>query len=67
MLCVRRLTVDIIGKVALDMQLNTQNEDNPMISALREQVHLIPNQGTLSPFALWSPLGIFNDGATADL
>jgi cytochrome P450 len=59
MLCVYRLTVDIIGKVALDMQLNTQTEDNPMISALREQVHLIPNSGTLNPLAGWNPLGIF--------
>lgn len=54
-----RLTVDIIGKVALDMQLNTQREDNPMVSALREQVHLVPNSGTLNPFAGWSPIGIY--------
>jgi cytochrome P450 len=59
MFCVYRLTVDIIGKVALDMQLNTQIEENPMISALREQVHLIPNSGTLNPLAGWSPLGIY--------
>ena len=59
MLHLYRLTVDIIGKVALDMQLNTQNEDNEMISALREQVHLIPNSGTLNPLAGWNPVGIF--------
>jgi len=54
-----RLTVDVIGKVVLDMQLNTQREDNPMVSALRDQVHLVPNQGTLNPFAGWSPSGIY--------
>jgi cytochrome P450 len=54
-----RLTVDVIGKVVLDMQLNTQRADNPMVSALREQVHLVPNQGTLNPFAGWSPFGIY--------
>jgi len=59
MLCPHRLTVDIIGKVALDMELNTQQEENPMISALREQVHLIPNSGTLNPFAGWSPIGMY--------
>jgi cytochrome P450 len=56
---VDRLTVDIIGKVALDMQLNTQRGDNPMVSALREQVHLVPNSGTLNPLAGWSPIGIY--------
>lgn len=30
-----------------------------MISALREQVHLIPNSGTLNPFAGWSPIEIY--------
>ena len=54
-----RLTVDVIGKVVLDMQLNTQRADNPMVSALREQVHLVPNQGTLNPLAGWSPVGIY--------
>ena len=30
-----------------------------MVSALREQVHLVPNQGTLNPLAGWSPVGIY--------
>jgi cytochrome P450 len=53
------LTVDIIGKVALDMQLNTQRENNPMVTALREQAHLVPNSGALNPLAGWSPIGIY--------
>lgn len=52
--------VDIIGKVTLDMQLNTQRVDSPMISALREQVHLVPNTGTLDPIAGWNPIGIYH-------
>jgi cytochrome P450 len=54
-----RLTVDVIGKVALDMELDTQRSDNPMISALREQVHLIPNTGTYNPLVGWNPLGMY--------
>lgn len=57
--CINRLTVDVIGKVVLDMQLNTQRADNRMVSALREQVHLVPNAGTLNPLAGWSPFGIY--------
>lgn len=54
-----RLTVDIIGKVTLDLHLNTQRGDNPMINAFREQVTLLPNEGFMDPFKMWWPAGIY--------
>lgn len=35
-----RLTFDIIGKVSLDLRLNTQRADNGMINAFRSQVQV---------------------------
>jgi hypothetical protein len=37
-----RLTVDIIGRVTLDLQLNTQKENNEMVKAFRDQVYRLP-------------------------
>ena len=54
-----RLTVDIIGKVALDLQLGTQRGENEMITAFREQVTLCPNGGPLDLFKMWYPYGIY--------
>ena len=54
-----RLTVDIIGKVALDLQLGTQRGENEMITAFREQVHLVPNEGMQNPLQMWYPSGIY--------
>lgn len=50
-----RLTVDIIGKVTLDLQLGTQRGENEMITAFREQVTLLPNDG--STIKMWWPPG----------
>jgi len=50
-----RLTVDIIGKVALDLQLGTQRGENEMVSAIRDQVQLLPNEGMSRPFAMYRP------------
>lgn len=50
---VTRLTVDVIGNVALDLQLGTQRGENEMITAFREQVHLVPNEGAADPFKMW--------------
>lgn len=52
-----RLTIDVIGKVALDLELNTQNSENEYTTAMREQVHLLPNQRM--PFEMWLPWGIW--------
>lgn len=54
-----RLTVDIIGKVALDLQLGTQRGENEMITAMREQVHLVPNDSFNDPLATYSPFVIY--------
>ncbi|KAK5121956.1 hypothetical protein LTR85_004528 [Meristemomyces frigidus] len=54
-----RLTVDIIGKVTLDLKLNTQRRPNEMITAFREQVQLVPNEGIFDPLAMWRPTGIY--------
>ncbi|CAK3833139.1 cytochrome P450 [Lecanosticta acicola] len=54
-----RLTVDVIGRVILDLHFDMQRSDNPCIEALREQVHLLPNQGHLNPLDMWHPYGIY--------
>lgn len=54
-----RLTVDIIGKVTLDLELGTQEGENEMVTAFREQVHLLPNGGPLDPLRMWWPEGIW--------
>lgn len=54
-----RLTVDIIGSVALDVQLGTQRGENVLNTAFREQVHLVPNEGAADPFKMWYPSGIY--------
>ncbi|GAB7362455.1 hypothetical protein MBLNU230_g2777t1 [Neophaeotheca triangularis] len=53
-----RLTVDIIGRMTLDTNLDTQRGDNPFVTALREQVHLLPNNW-LNPFSMYTPAGIY--------
>lgn len=54
-----RLTVDIIGKVTLDLHLGTQRGENELITAFREQVTLLPNDGFLDPLKMWWPSGIY--------
>ena len=54
-----RLTVDIIGKVTLDVQLGTQRGENEMVTAFREQVQLLPSDDVHQPFKMWYPSGIY--------
>lgn len=54
-----RLTVDIIGKVTLDLHLDTQRGENEMITAFREQVTLLPNEGFMDPLKMVWPSGIY--------
>ncbi|EME82297.1 uncharacterized protein MYCFIDRAFT_138822, partial [Pseudocercospora fijiensis CIRAD86] len=55
-----RLTIDIIGKVVLDLHFNMQRGDNEFIQALREQVHLLPNEDQgMHPLQMWRPYGIY--------
>lgn len=53
-----RLTVDVIGKVVLDIRFNMQRGENDCINALREQVHYLPNE-TMDPLVMWRPYGIY--------
>ncbi|KAI5365287.1 putative cytochrome P450 [Septoria linicola] len=53
-----RLTIDVIGKVVLDIRFNMQRGENECIDALREQVHHLPNN-TMDPFTMWRPYGIY--------
>jgi len=50
-----RLTIDIIGKVALDLPLGAQRGENELVTALRDQVQLLPNEGIAIPFAMYRP------------
>ncbi|KAK5167401.1 uncharacterized protein LTR77_007100 [Saxophila tyrrhenica] len=54
-----RLTVDIIGKLTLDLELDTQESENEMVTAFRDQVHLLPNGGPLEVLKMWQPTGIW--------
>jgi cytochrome P450 len=54
-----RLTVDIIGKVTLDLRLNTQRSNQEMVVALREQVHLLPIGSMLDSVNMWRPYDIW--------
>lgn len=55
-----RLTFDVIGKVVLDIKFNSQRQNNPCIEALREQLHLLPNQASyVSPLTMWNPVDIY--------
>ncbi|KAK4908195.1 hypothetical protein LTR49_022881 [Elasticomyces elasticus] len=57
---VTRVTVDIIGKVVLDLRLNTQRGTNEMVNALREQIQLLPNEGMANPLSMYYPYGIYS-------
>ena len=46
-----RVTVDIIGKVVLDVNLNSQNAENELVSSFRSQVRWTRPVSDLNPFA----------------
>lgn len=50
-----RLTIDVIGKVALDLDFNMQRGDNACVHALRDQVFWLPNEGPANPLVGWNP------------
>ena len=52
-----RLTVDIIGRVVLDIDLNSQSTESELVSAFRNQVLWTPLAGlSLNPFVNWNPI-----------
>ena len=54
-----RLTVDIIGKVVLDSDFNSQRSENPIVNTFRRQVTLMPPTG-INPFAGLNPMRNLN-------
>ncbi|KAK5003056.1 hypothetical protein LTR28_010641, partial [Elasticomyces elasticus] len=50
-----RLTIDIIGKVILDIELNSQREDNELLDALRSQITWLFDDQEFNPFKRWRP------------
>ena len=50
-----RLTVDIIGKVALDAHLGTQRGEHKLVHAFRSQVAITPTEGLDSPLTPYQP------------
>ncbi|OQO03660.1 hypothetical protein B0A48_10325 [Cryoendolithus antarcticus] len=55
-----RLTIDVIGKVVLNMRFDTQTGSNPMVNALRDQIFWIPNDTAMDPFKPYYPRGIYH-------
>ena len=52
-----RLTVDIIGRVVLDVNLNSQTSENELVTAFRSQVLWTPMAGiSFNPFVNFNPL-----------
>ncbi|KAL8744058.1 MAG: hypothetical protein Q9190_003660 [Brigantiaea leucoxantha] len=50
------LTVDIIGKMVLDMPLNAQTTRNELVSAFRNQLKWLPRPNDLNVFRRFNPL-----------
>ncbi|KAI4194053.1 MAG: hypothetical protein LQ350_007999 [Teloschistes chrysophthalmus] len=50
------LTMDIIGKVVLDVRLNSQEQINPLVEGLRMQVRWLSFGAEANPFARYNPL-----------
>ena len=51
-----RLTIDIIGRVVLDVELNAQKSDNELVSAFRHAISWTPKPSDINPFANLNPL-----------
>ncbi|KAI4270966.1 MAG: hypothetical protein L6R38_006969 [Xanthoria sp. 2 TBL-2021] len=50
-----RWTMDIIGNVVLETNLNTQQADNPMVNALKRQIRWLVFGSKLNPWERWHP------------
>ncbi|KAK5162512.1 hypothetical protein LTR04_003558 [Oleoguttula sp. CCFEE 6159] len=51
-----RLTIDVIGRVALDIKLDSQRGDNALLDALRSQISWLFDDQQFNPFKRWRPL-----------
>ncbi|KAK4889005.1 hypothetical protein LTR28_002838, partial [Elasticomyces elasticus] len=50
-----RLTIDIIGKVILDIKLDSQRGENELLDALRSQITWLFDDQEFNPFKRWRP------------
>jgi cytochrome P450 len=53
------LTIDIMGYVVLDYNLNSQTEKNELVDAFREQISWTPSAVSTNPFVGFNPLRPF--------
>ena len=51
-----KLTLDIIGKVVLDVSLNGQSSEHVVVTSLRNLVALVPKYNDINPFRIYNPL-----------
>lgn len=50
-----RMTIDIIGKVVLDSDFDSQKATHPIVDTFRTRVGLMPNQTSLYPWEAFDP------------
>jgi cytochrome P450 len=65
----KRLTVDIIGKVVLDSDFNSQKATHPIVETFRERVSLMPNAAKIYPWQdidLMRPYKLWANGRKLD-
>jgi cytochrome P450 len=53
------LTIDIMGHIILDIDLNSQREQNELVEAFRNQISWTPSNTTLNPFEGFNPIRPF--------
>ncbi|KAI9672983.1 MAG: hypothetical protein M1817_003147 [Caeruleum heppii] len=51
-----RLTIDIIGRVVLDANLNSQRTENELVTLFRRAISWTPSFNELNPFNHWNPI-----------
>jgi cytochrome P450 len=51
-----RLTIDIIGRIVLDSDLNSQKGAHPLVQTFRARSALMPNETTIYPWDGFNPL-----------
>ncbi|KAK6531780.1 hypothetical protein TWF694_002949 [Orbilia ellipsospora] len=50
------LTIDIIGRVVLDTELNTQFKPHPLVEAFKSQISWLAPANSYNPWLIWHPL-----------
>jgi cytochrome P450 len=50
------VTIDIIGRVAMDQEFKSQTQSNELVEGFRSQSHWTPKSSDLNPFVNWNPV-----------